>query len=141
MKAEEHHMISLKCEKKQRFFPEYPRYFVFNENNKKAPFASEGGGGAIEFSAELMVNRATCKIVECICFVPLKYGQNKVNIAPHRFFDSHMEIHRIKLPMHPSDQCKKSRGMPEDAKHSIYLNILACQCIHLCLANPNSRFS
>ena len=31
--------------------------------------------------------------------------------------------------------------MPEDAKHSIYLNLLACQCIHLCVANPDLRFS
>ena len=67
---------------------------------------------------------------------------DKTKLVSHRSdcFDFHMEIHRIKLPMHPFDQCKKSRGMPEDAKHSIYLHILACQCIHLCLANPNSRF-
>ena len=87
------------------------------------------------------MNKATCKIVEYICFVPLKYGQNKLVSHRSDFFDSHMEIHRIKLPMHPFDQCKKGRGMPEDAKHSTYLNLLACQCIHLCLANPSSRFS
>ena len=59
------------------------------------------------------MNRATWKIVEYICFVPLKYGQNKLVSHRSDFFDSQMEIHRIKLPMHPFEQCKKSRGMPE----------------------------
>ena len=86
MKAENHRMISLNCAKTR----------------------------SMKFSAELMMNRATWPIVECIC---------------------------IRLPMQPFDKCKESRGMPKDAKHSIYLNLLACQCIHLCLDNPNLRFT
>ena len=49
------------------FFSEYPRFFVFY-NVKSAP-AAEGGGGAIKFSAEIMVNRVIWQIVECICFL------------------------------------------------------------------------
>ena len=69
MKPENHRMISLKCGK-TRFSSEYPRCFVFYKEKylKTAP-AAEGGGGAIKFSAELMVNRATWQIVECIRFL------------------------------------------------------------------------
>ena len=58
-KAEKHRMISLKCGK-TRFFSEYPSFFGFyNEKYLKSAPAAEGGGGAIQFSAEIMVNRAT----------------------------------------------------------------------------------
>ena len=35
----------------------------------KSANAAEGGGGAIKFSAEIMVNRATWRIAECIRFL------------------------------------------------------------------------
>ena len=58
-KAEKHRMISIKSGK-IRFFSEYPRLLVFcNEKLSKSAPAAEGGGGAIQFSAKIMVNRAT----------------------------------------------------------------------------------
>ena len=68
-KAEKHRMISFKCGK-TRFFSEYPRFLVFyNDKYLKSAPAAEGGGGTIQFSAEIMVNRATWRIVECIHFL------------------------------------------------------------------------
>ena len=62
-------MISLKCGK-TRFFSEYPRFFVFyNEQYLNSAPAAEGGGDLNQFSAEIMVNRATWRIVECIHFL------------------------------------------------------------------------
>ena len=65
-------------------FSEYPRFFVFyNEKQVKGHPAAEGGGGAIKFSAEIMVNRATWQAVECTCFFLEK---NRISVAPRRFF-------------------------------------------------------
>ena len=49
-------------------FSEYPRFLVlYNEKYLKSAPAAFGSGGAIKFSAEIMVNRAMWQIVECIC--------------------------------------------------------------------------
>ena len=53
----------MKMRKKHDFFPEYPRFFAFYIDK------DEGGGGAIKFSAEIMVNRVIWQIVGCICFL------------------------------------------------------------------------
>ena len=59
--------------RKSTIFSEYPRFVVFyNEKYLKSAPAAEGGGGAIKFSAEIMVNRVIWQIVECICFLHLK---------------------------------------------------------------------
>ena len=44
-------------------------FVVYSEKHLKSAPAAEGGGGAIRFSAEIMVNRATWRIVEYIRFV------------------------------------------------------------------------
>ena len=81
MKAEKHCMISGKCGK-TRVFSEYPRFVVFyHEKYLKSAPAAEGGGGAIKFSAEIMVNRVIWQIVECICFLHEK-KQNSCRTAP-----------------------------------------------------------
>ena len=49
------------------FFPNTLGFFY--EKYLKSIFAAFGGGGAIKFSAEIMVNRAMWQIVECICFL------------------------------------------------------------------------
>ena len=52
------------------FFPGYRRFFVFdNEKYLKSAPAAFGGGGAIKFSAVIMVNRAMWQILEGICFL------------------------------------------------------------------------
>ena len=57
MKAEKHAFIQTR---KNTSFSEYLRFFVFiNEKCIKSASATEGGGGAIKFSAEKMVNRST----------------------------------------------------------------------------------
>ena len=94
MKAEKHRMISLRCGK-TRLVPEYLRNFgVYNEKYLKSAPATEGGGCAIQFSAELMGNRATCQIVACICFLVWK----KTEFVPHRahLLDAYMRIHEIR---------------------------------------------
>ena len=59
----------MKMRKITFFFSEYPRFFVFyNEKCLKSAPAAEGGGGAIKFSAEIMVSKVIWQIVECICF-------------------------------------------------------------------------
>ena len=69
MKAEKHRMISFKCGK-MRFFSESLGFLLFyNDKCLNSTPAAEGGGGAIQFSAEIMVNRATWRIVECIHFL------------------------------------------------------------------------
>ena len=69
LKADKHRMISLKCGK-TFFFCEYTLFFVvYTEEYLKSAPAAEGGGGAIQFSAEITVNRATWRIVEYIRFV------------------------------------------------------------------------
>ena len=52
----------------------------YNEKYSKSATAAEGGGGAIKFSAELMVNRATWQIVECTRFFALE----KTESVSHR---------------------------------------------------------
>ena len=53
--------------RKSTIFSEYPRFVVFyNEKYLKSTPAAEGGGGAIKFPAEIMVNRVIWQIVECI---------------------------------------------------------------------------
>ena len=73
MKADKHRMISLKCGKTRFFLSFFSNtlcfFVVCNEKRLKSAPAPEGGVGAIQFSAEIMVNRATCRIVEYIRFV------------------------------------------------------------------------
>ena len=56
--------------RKTRFVPNTLVFvFFYNEKYVKSAPAAEGGGGEIKFSAEIMVNRATWQIVECISFL------------------------------------------------------------------------
>ena len=53
--------------KKHDSFPNTLGFLVFIiKNNDKAHPPPKAAGGAIKFSAEIMVNRATRQIVECI---------------------------------------------------------------------------
>ena len=66
-KAANYRMISFKCG--EFFFPNTLGFLFFiNEEYLKSAPVAKGGGGAIQFSAEIMVNRATWRIVECIHF-------------------------------------------------------------------------
>ena len=56
--------------RKNTIFSRIPWFFVFyNEKYLKSAPAAEGGGGAIKFSADIMVNRVIWQIVGCICFL------------------------------------------------------------------------
>ena len=82
MKADKHRMISIKSGK-AHFFPEYPLFFaVYTEKYLKSASAAEGGVRSIQFSAEIMVNRATWRIVEYIRFV---HSKNRTFVAPRGF--------------------------------------------------------
>ena len=59
-------------------------FVLYNEEYLKSAPVAEGGGAAIKFSAELMGNRATWQIVECICFFCIR--GNRISVAPRRFF-------------------------------------------------------
>ena len=73
---------------------------------------------------------------ECIHFFALE----KTELVSHRanFFDFYMRTTRTAhTPL-----ARPSRGMPEDAKHSIYLNtLLASAFICVWLTDPKLRFS
>ena len=116
--------------RKNTFFSEYPLFFVvYNEKYLKTAPAAKGGRVAIQFSAEISVNRATWRIVEYIRFV----HEEKQNFCRTAwiFVDFYMRTNKATY----TPLVRPSRGMPEDAKYSIYLHHLACQCIHLCLAH------
>ena len=61
MKVEKYQLISWKCGKE--------KHDLFNEKYLKSAPAAFGSGGAIKFSAVIMVNRAMWQIVEGICFL------------------------------------------------------------------------
>ena len=59
-KAEKHRMISLKCEKYDFVPNTLGRFFIMQNIETAHP---------IQFSAEIMVKRATWRIVECMHFL------------------------------------------------------------------------
>ena len=62
-------MISLDCRKTCFSLNTLGFSFFRMSNVLKSATTAEGGGGAIKFSAEKMVNSATRRIVECIRFL------------------------------------------------------------------------
>ena len=64
---------------------------------------------------------------------------NRISVAPRRLFSISSTWRSIKSDTFAD--CSSCTFMGEDAKHSIYLNHLAVQCIHLCIANLNLRVS
>ena len=115
---------------KHSFFPNTLGFLVFKmKNTWKAPPRPKAAVVAINFFCR---NNGE-KGYMANCWVYLFFALEKTEFLSHRadFFDFYMRTNKTThTPL-----ARPSRGMPEDAKHSIYLNHLACQCIHLCLAN------
>ena len=123
----------------------YDFLFFYTEKQLEsaAAAAAKGGRGAIEFSAEIMMKRAIWQINEYFGFGIRKNG---VSVAPRRFsfFDFYMRNNKVTHicglgPMHLWPD--PPRGCPRMHKIHFIQNHLACQCIHLCLANLSLRFS